>query len=164
MLVPALSTAGLALLGALVCFPASAQSFSDYETVGRLEDARGEPSVLSLMGHYFEPSVIYTHTAHDLHQDHRAAHRATLVAGRGVANVYCYQSPSTTIEFTGLRPGEKLHEILISDGEEEHRRVHPRIAHTRPSLNETPCPDPLNVEVPAPPSVGAEPDLRKRAV
>lgn len=69
-------------------------------------------------------------------------------------------SPTTTIEFTGLRPGEKLHEVLISDGEEEHRRVHPRIAHTRPSINDrTPRPDSLNVKLPSPPSVRAKPVL-----
>jgi LmbE family N-acetylglucosaminyl deacetylase/CheY-like chemotaxis protein len=46
------------------------------------------------------PSIIYTHTLRDNHQDHRAAHRATIVAGRGVPNVLCYQSPSTAIDFT----------------------------------------------------------------
>jgi len=68
-------------------------------------------------------------------------------------------SPSTTIEYTGLRPGEKLHEILISDAEEEHRRVHPRIAHTRPAIKETPRPDPRHVKLPTPPAVRAKPAL-----
>lgn len=44
-------------------------------------------------------TTIYTHSLHDMHQDHRAVHRATLVAGRGVPNVFCYQSPSTTTAF-----------------------------------------------------------------
>jgi LmbE family N-acetylglucosaminyl deacetylase len=30
---------------------------------------------------------------------HRAAHAASLVAARDVPNVYCYQSPSSTVEF-----------------------------------------------------------------
>ena len=47
----------------------------------------------------FQPSVIYTHTSHDAHQDHRAVHAATMVAARGVPNVYCYQAPSTTVDF-----------------------------------------------------------------
>ena len=49
------------------------------------------------------PTTVYTHTAHDVHQDHRNVHHATLVAARGVPRVYCYQAPSTTIEFRPTR-------------------------------------------------------------
>ena len=49
--------------------------------------------------HRHGPNVIYTHTNNDQHQDHRAVHRATVVAARGVPNVYCYQSPSSTVDF-----------------------------------------------------------------
>jgi len=45
------------------------------------------------------PTTVYTHTFADTHQDHRSAHRATVVASRGVAHLYAYQSPSTTIDF-----------------------------------------------------------------
>jgi LmbE family N-acetylglucosaminyl deacetylase len=45
------------------------------------------------------PTHVYTHDLEDTHQDHRAAHTACLVAARGVPNVYCYQSPSSTVEF-----------------------------------------------------------------
>ena len=47
----------------------------------------------------FQPTHIYTHCAEDTHQDHRAVHEATLVAARRVPNVYCYQTPSTTVDF-----------------------------------------------------------------
>ena len=39
-------------------------------------------------------------------------------------------SPSTKIEFTGLRPGEKMHEVLISATESGEAKIHPRISHT----------------------------------
>jgi LmbE family N-acetylglucosaminyl deacetylase/CheY-like chemotaxis protein len=50
-----------------------------------------------------EPTTVYTHTVCDVHQDHRNVHNASLVASRGVPRVYCYQSPSTTVEFRPTR-------------------------------------------------------------
>ncbi|MGO4692096.1 polysaccharide biosynthesis protein [Glaciibacter sp. 2TAF33] len=35
-----------------------------------------------------------------------------------------------SIVFTGLRPGEKLHEELIGDNESDERPIHPKISHT----------------------------------
>jgi LmbE family N-acetylglucosaminyl deacetylase len=49
------------------------------------------------------PQTVYTHTARDVHQDHRAVHSATMVAARGIPRVYCYQAPSTTVEFHPTR-------------------------------------------------------------
>lgn len=46
-----------------------------------------------------DPSVIYTHTLNDGHQDHRSVHRATVVAARQVPSLYCYQAPSSGIDF-----------------------------------------------------------------
>ena len=48
-------------------------------------------------------TTIYTHTSRDVHQDHRNTHNATLVAAREVPRVYCYQSPSTTVDFHPTR-------------------------------------------------------------
>jgi LmbE family N-acetylglucosaminyl deacetylase/ActR/RegA family two-component response regulator len=45
------------------------------------------------------PTIVYTHSNHDRHQDHRAVHEATLVATRKVRTVACYQSPSATVDF-----------------------------------------------------------------
>jgi len=45
------------------------------------------------------PSVVYTHTRHDRHQDHRAVHDAVVVATRTVPTVACFQSPSSTVDF-----------------------------------------------------------------
>jgi LmbE family N-acetylglucosaminyl deacetylase/ActR/RegA family two-component response regulator len=49
------------------------------------------------------PTTIYTHSSRDVHQDHRAAHNATLVAARRVPRIYAYQTPSTTVEFRPSR-------------------------------------------------------------
>jgi LmbE family N-acetylglucosaminyl deacetylase/CheY-like chemotaxis protein len=50
-----------------------------------------------------QPDIVYTHSAHDRHQDHRAVHAATDVATRSVRTVCCYQSPSATIDFRPTR-------------------------------------------------------------
>jgi LmbE family N-acetylglucosaminyl deacetylase len=47
-----------------------------------------------------QPTHVYTHALEDTHQDHRAAHIATLAAAHDVPNVYCYQASSTTVDFT----------------------------------------------------------------
>jgi len=49
------------------------------------------------------PTIVYTHTIRDVHQDHRNAHSATLVAARGVQRVFCYQAPSSTVDFKPTR-------------------------------------------------------------
>lgn len=59
------------------------------ETISIIENAIAE----------CKPKVIYTHTANDAHQDHRNTFAATIVAARKVQNLYCYQSPSSTIDF-----------------------------------------------------------------
>ncbi len=47
------------------------------------------------------------------------AHQLIALSGKHVDIVY-----------TGLRPGEKLHEELFGDGEPDERPVHPLISHT----------------------------------
>jgi two-component system response regulator HydG len=69
-----------------------------------LEDTRiseGNPTI-SLIEEVVadvQPTIVYTHSVHDLHQDHRNAHRAVMVACRRVARVYCFQSPSATVDY-----------------------------------------------------------------
>lgn len=50
-----------------------------------------------------KPTVVYTHSLSDVHQDHRAAHQASLVACRGVPQIFGYQSPSATVDFAPRR-------------------------------------------------------------
>ncbi|HWG60243.1 MAG TPA: response regulator [Streptosporangiaceae bacterium] len=65
----------------------------------------GDPTirVISEVVEAVQPTVIYTHSLHDVHQDHRNTHRAVMVAVRGVGRVYCFQSPSATVDFRPTR-------------------------------------------------------------
>jgi LmbE family N-acetylglucosaminyl deacetylase len=57
------------------------------------------------------PTHVYTHSLEDTHQDHRAVHAASLVAARRVPNVYCYQTPSSTVDFKPNRFVDITHYI-----------------------------------------------------
>jgi len=67
--------------------------------------SEGDPTigVISRVVAEVRPTVIYTHSLHDVHQDHRNTHRAALVAVRGVGRVYCFQSPSVSVDFRPTR-------------------------------------------------------------
>lgn len=47
----------------------------------------------------FKPTVIYTHSINDSHQNHHNIHLATIVAAQQVPSIYCYQSSTTTSDF-----------------------------------------------------------------
>ena len=47
----------------------------------------------------FKPNLVLTHSPHDVHQDHRTVHEATLRAARNSSTILCYESPSVTQEF-----------------------------------------------------------------
>ena len=49
------------------------------------------------------PDTIYVPSGSDLNQDHRNVHHATTVAARRVPRVFCYQTPSSTVEFRPSR-------------------------------------------------------------
>jgi two-component system, NtrC family, response regulator HydG len=69
-----------------------------------LEDtkiAEGDPTICVIDQVVAEvgPTIVYTHSLHDVHQDHRNTHRAAMVACRRVGRVYCFQSPSATVDY-----------------------------------------------------------------
>lgn len=66
---------------------------------GFLSDARETVNVVANAINKYTPSVVYMHSSHDGHQDHRATYSATMSAARSVPTVCCYQSPSSTVEF-----------------------------------------------------------------
>lgn len=73
-----------------------------------LEDTRiseGDPTIriISRVIGEVQPTMIYTHSIHDVHQDHRNTHRAVMVAARKIGRVFCFQSPSATVEFRPTR-------------------------------------------------------------
>ena len=45
------------------------------------------------------PSIIYTHTSHDRHQDHQNTSKIIQSASRFIPNVFLFDSPSTSNEF-----------------------------------------------------------------
>lgn len=46
-----------------------------------------------------QPDTVFIPSMHDIHQDHRAVHKAAMVALRLVKEIFVYQSPSTTYNF-----------------------------------------------------------------
>ncbi len=46
------------------------------------------------------PDIVYTHSEKDSHQDHRNAAFNSRAAARDIANIFLYETPSTTTDFT----------------------------------------------------------------
>jgi two-component system, NtrC family, response regulator HydG len=67
--------------------------------------SEGDPTISAInrVVETVRPTVIYTHSKHDVHQDHRNVYRAAMVAARKVQRVYCFQSPSATVDFRPTR-------------------------------------------------------------
>ncbi len=87
---------------------AAAEILGAHIHFGDLEDTRiaeggGSVQFIERLVEAYEPSLVYTHSSNDVHQDHRNTHRASLVAARRVPTLLCYQSPSATVEFTPSR-------------------------------------------------------------
>ncbi|GHH69583.1 PIG-L deacetylase family protein [Promicromonospora soli] len=70
----------------------------DFEDT-RLDVAAGLIAAVEQAIAELRPDRVYTHSVHDRHPDHRATHESVEIAARGVPNVACFQSPSSTIDF-----------------------------------------------------------------
>lgn len=69
----------------------------------RISQADPTVSIIERVVRQVQPTVVYTHSAHDRHQDHRAVHQAATVATRDVPTFACYQSPSATVDYRPTR-------------------------------------------------------------
>ncbi|HXR44007.1 MAG TPA: response regulator [Pseudolysinimonas sp.] len=79
-----------------------ARLFLEDLTDTRISGADPTVSIIERVVAEVAPTIVYTHSHHDRHQDHRAVHDAAMVATRDVAMVACFQSPSSTVDY---RPG-----------------------------------------------------------
>jgi LmbE family N-acetylglucosaminyl deacetylase len=64
-----------------------------------LDPAKGVITAVEKIVAEVQPDLIYTHSPHDRHQDHRAVNESVQIAARQVAGLWCFQSPSCTVEF-----------------------------------------------------------------
>ncbi|NDO88566.1 PIG-L family deacetylase [Cellulosimicrobium composti] len=69
----------------------------------RLDPAAGMITAIEDVVRDVSPTRIYTHGIHDRHQDHRAVHEAVQIAARAVPGLWCFQIPSSTVEFAPNR-------------------------------------------------------------
>lgn len=74
----------------------------DFEDT-RLDPAGGLITTIEDLIREVDPTIVYTHSEHDRHQDHRAVRQAVDVAARRVPTLACFQSPSSTIDFRPTR-------------------------------------------------------------
>ena len=74
----------------------------DFEDT-RLDPAGGLITTIEELIRDVGPTIVYTHSEHDRHQDHRAVRQAVDVAARRVPSLACFQSPSSTIDFRPTR-------------------------------------------------------------
>jgi LmbE family N-acetylglucosaminyl deacetylase len=66
----------------------------------RIDDGIDTIRLIESVVEALDPTIVYVHSRHDNHQDHRSVHIATVSATRGVPQLYGYQSPSATNDFT----------------------------------------------------------------
>jgi LmbE family N-acetylglucosaminyl deacetylase len=65
----------------------------------RIDDGVDTIRLLEAVVTVLRPTIVYVHSRHDGHQDHRAVHTAAMSATRGVPSVFAYQSPSANNDF-----------------------------------------------------------------
>jgi LmbE family N-acetylglucosaminyl deacetylase len=65
-----------------------------------MTDAVDVTNAIEAMIKQYQPDIIFTHSSHDLHQDHQLVYESTLRAARDTrTTILCYESPSVTQDF-----------------------------------------------------------------
>jgi LmbE family N-acetylglucosaminyl deacetylase len=65
-----------------------------------MTDAVDVTNAIEGMIKQYQPDIIFTHSNHDLHQDHQLVYESTLRAARDTrTTILCYESPSVTQDF-----------------------------------------------------------------
>lgn len=83
----------------------AADSLGAQLLLGDLPDTEIDPGIDTIrlvesVVRVIDPTIVYVHSTHDNHQDHRSVHTAVLSATRLVPQVLAYQSPSATNDFS----------------------------------------------------------------
>lgn len=83
---------------------ATAVSMGAQLFMGDLPDTCVDPGIetirmMETIVRLVDPTIVYVHSRHDNHQDHRAVHTAAMSATRGVPQLFAFQSPSATNDF-----------------------------------------------------------------
>ncbi len=72
----------------------------DFTDTHLSEDIVNITNAIEGMINKIQPEIIFTHSIHDLHQDHQTVYEATMRAARNTrTTILCYESPSVTQDF-----------------------------------------------------------------
>jgi len=64
-----------------------------------VDDGAETVEVIERVVQAFDPQIVYTHSPHDSHSDHRNAYQASAEAARDTPSFYCYQATTGTVDF-----------------------------------------------------------------
>ncbi|MEP6525870.1 MAG: PIG-L family deacetylase [Nocardioidaceae bacterium] len=100
----------------------------------RIDDGVDTIRLLEAVVTVLQPTIVYVHSKHDGHQDHRAVHTAAMSATRGVPSVFAYQSPSANNDFMPTKfvaidqfVSEKVKVLGVFGSQDERPYVEPEL-------------------------------------
>jgi LmbE family N-acetylglucosaminyl deacetylase len=100
----------------------------------RIDDGVDTIRLLEAVVTVLRPTIVYVHSKHDGHQDHRAVHTAAMSATRGVPSVFAYQSPSANNDFMPTKfvaidqfVSEKVKVLGLFGSQDGHPFVEPEL-------------------------------------